>query len=1070
MEHLYRLCYFWLMIVAVSGLWPPVACAEDNVSQRVLLLHSYHQGLSWTDAITQAVQTELADHSVELVIEYLDSKRRPLIDVWPPMSHALAQKYPSDYFDAIIVSDNNALQFMNCEREKIFPEVPLVFCGINHFQPKMIHFLQPRVTGVTEEISALETARLMQHLQPDLKRLIVVSGVTETAAINELNCRYQLHQIESQLTLEWWHGLESNVLFERLAQLNPRQDGVLLLSYSRDASDRYFSFEEQGRLLSTASTAPVYGLWDFYLGTGIMGGAVASGQDQGVLAATLCLRLLQGHAADDLPVQRHTSGNLLVDQRVLNRFQISDHRLPDEATVLFQKHSFYRQHTREFWLAVTIFMLLSLLSLRLVASKKRLARIARDVRESQKRFTDVTNSLNDVLILLDPQLRVQLMNEAGMRAYHVDPDNYQGQLCHELFWNSSIPCENCPSLQVMKDGNVAKAFRFRDHGQVLDRSIYPVYGDAEQLIGTAVIASDITERYHAEQALRRSQEQLRDVANSMPGAIFQFSVPAFGQKKMNYVGGGIRSLAGLDKSVDIMQPSLLLEAIVANDRRRVMQSSLRAARQETIWDDEFRFATPQGEKWVHGRAYPRKEDDGSIIFNGVLTDISGRKVIEAELEHRVNHDHLTGLANALLYRDRLEHALVRTRRHGEMLAVVMLDLDRFKEINDSLGHAAGDDLLQQVSRRLQDHLRGDDTVARLGGDEFMVLLEGLRDPDSLVSVLEKMMQTFTQPFWVEGQELRIASSVGVTTFPEGGDSVESLIKNADVAMYKAKKNGGGHYYFYAEELTELALERLTLERDLRKALEQNELLLHYQPKVDLVSGELISLETLLRWPHPQRGMVPPDIFIPLAEASELILPLGEWVLKEACRQACRWREQDLYFGRVAVNISPVQIKRGRLLETVKNVLHETGVEPASLCLEITETSLMEINDQILRDLHTLREWGISLAVDDFGTGYSSLTYLKRLPINTLKLDKSFVDDLPHSDESAAIAQAVIAMAHALQLKVVAEGVENEDQRQFLLNAGADRGQGYLWARPQAQPDFSAFPKKSHLTFTWSPLR
>ena len=419
------------------------------------------------------------------------------------------------------------------------------------------------------------------------------------------------------------------------------------------------------------------------------------------------------------------------------------------------------------------------------------------LRESQKRFTDVTNSLNDVLILIDPQLRVQLMNKAGMQAYKVDPANYQGQLCYELFWNLSTPCENCPSQQVMKDGKVAKALRVRDNGQVLDRSIYPVYGDADQLIGTAVIASDITDRYHAEQALRRSQEQLSDVASSMPGAIFQFSFAASGQVNVNYIGEGMRTLAGLDESVDIMQPLVLLNAVIAADKRQVLKSTRMAAQRGTVWDDEFRFATPQGEKWVHGRAYPRKEDDGSIIFNGVLTDISSSKAIETELKHRVNHDQLTGLVNATSYRDRLEQALLRARRQGEMLAVVMLDLDHFKEINDSLGHAAGDDLLQQVSRRLQEHLRGDDTVARIGGDEFLVLLKGFQDQVSLVPVLDRMMLTFSQPFCLEGQELRISASVGVTTYPKGGDSVGTLIKNADVAMYKAKKNGKGHYCFYA---------------------------------------------------------------------------------------------------------------------------------------------------------------------------------------------------------------------------------------------------------------------------------
>lgn len=609
----------------------------------------------------------------------------------------------------------------------------------------------------------------------------------------------------------------------------------------------------------------------------------------------------------------------------------------------------------------------------------------------------------------------------------------------------------------MADGKSAKALRFGENGQVLDRTIYPVYDDDNKIIGTTVVATDITERYHSEQALLNSQLQLLDVANSMPGAIFQVQIKSDCYPELSYISESIHKLAGLSASTDTINLNRLLNTIAAQDKKRVIKATLHAARQKTVWDTEFRFATAQGTIWIHGRAYPRQENSGNLVFNGVLTDITIRKEVEAKLEHQVSHDHLTGLANAALYRDRLQQALVRARRHDEMLAVVMLDLDRFKNINDSLGHAAGDNLLQQVAHRLQDNLRGDDTVARLGGDEFLLLLEGLQGADSLIAVLGKMMLSFREPFWLENQEINISSSVGVATYIDGDDNVENLIKNADAAMYRAKKIGGQHYCFYAEEMSELALSRLTLERDLRKALEQNELQLHYQPKVDLASGALISLEALLRWPHPQRGMVPPNVFIPLAETSNLILSIGVWVLKEACRQLSRWRQQGLYYGRVAVNISPVQIKRGNLLETVRAALDEANIDATSLSLEITETSLMEITQPVLRELHQLRALGVLLAVDDFGTGYSSLSYLKRLPINTLKLDKSFVDDLPENEESVAITQAVIAMAHALQLKVVAEGVETEGQRRFLLQAGADLAQGYLWARPQAQPDFAAFP-------------
>ncbi|MBN2644926.1 MAG: diguanylate cyclase [Desulfuromonadaceae bacterium] len=920
------------LISLVACLMPfPVRGADvpAPASQRVLLLNSYHQNMSWTQSITQSIEERFKAFPIELYIESLDSKRQPLELVWPTMHSYLGAKYGPDFFDAIIVSDNNALQFMNCERQRLFPDVPLVFCGVNHFHPRLMSLLESRVAGVTEEISVRKTVELMQRLQPRLKRVVMVSGTTETAALNQIEASMQLESRDNSLQVEYWHGLGKDELLARLMTLSPEQDGVLLLAFTRDADGHYYSFKTQGLMLAKASTAPVYSLWEFYQGTGVLGGALIRGQDQGLAAANLCLKVLRGELTSVPQAEKGPPGVYMVDAKVLARFGIPERWLPPETVVLNRQHSFYRLHQTEFLLALSTVGLLLLLSLGLQTSRRRLTRIIdemgvgearlrtvlnsigdgvlamdrkglllglnpvaekligvsplecvgqraelffslvdtrsqqplnilaratagleeplplpehttlltsakkayqvsgtvaplrddhghelglvlalRDIsddyalrqqlRDSQKRFIDITNSLNDILILLDPQLRVQLMNKAGMRAYQVDPDNYVGKLCHELFWDCPIPCDQCPSLQVMKDGRISKAMRFRDDGTVLARTIYPVYAEDGRLSGTAVIASDVTERYHAEQALKQSQEQLLDVANSMPGAIFQLRVLAEGTMQMNYVGEGIRPLAGLSDSEDIMNPVVLLKALARDDRRRILRSTMRAARRKRLWEDEFRFALPDGIRWVHGKAYPRPEADGSIVYNGVLTDITKRKQMEEKLQHQVYHDHLTGLANGVLYRDRLTQALHRASRHNEQLAVIMLDLDRFKEINDTLGHAAGDVLLQQVSRRLEGVLRRDDTVARLGGDEFMVLVEGLHQRESLEGVLEKMVQSFVPPFDLDGTEVTIGSSIGISLYPMDGVTVDDLIKHADIAMYQCKRQGGQRYCFYAD--------------------------------------------------------------------------------------------------------------------------------------------------------------------------------------------------------------------------------------------------------------------------------
>ncbi|MFA9461948.1 EAL domain-containing protein [Thiohalorhabdus sp. Cl-TMA] len=488
---------------------------------------------------------------------------------------------------------------------------------------------------------------------------------------------------------------------------------------------------------------------------------------------------------------------------------------------------------------------------------------------------------------------------------------------------------------------------------------------------------------------------------------------------------------------------------------------------ETIdWADIIHAGAWQGEFWNYrknGEYFPiwltlnGVENERGEITNyvGVFSDISRIKRSQAELEYQARHDPLTGLPNRMQLNDYLEHAMALAERHRQELGVLFLDLDGFKEINDSLGHSVGDSLLAQVGARLRDTVRRADTVARLGGDEFIVLTEELKDPKQAGELAEKLTSALAEPFAVEGQDLFITTSVGICLYPRDGDSVEALLKNADAAMYWAKAEGRNTFQFYTRELTSRALQNVLVKGDLRRAMQQEDLLLHYQNQVDLRTGAVVGVEALLRWNHPETGMVPPNDFLPVAEETELIHPLGEWVLSTACQQARQWLDAGIEFGRMAVNIAVPQIQRGDLAGLVARYLHESGLPPERLELEITEDFIIGEEDRALGVLGTLRELGVGLAIDDFGTGYSSLRYLKQLPVNKLKLDKSFVDELPDNSNDTAIARAVIALARALDLTVIAEGVETRRQREFLVAEGCDQGQGFLWARPRAVPNFVA---------------
>lgn len=434
-------------------------------------------------------------------------------------------------------------------------------------------------------------------------------------------------------------------------------------------------------------------------------------------------------------------------------------------------------------------------------------------------------------------------------------------------------------------------------------------------------------------------------------------------------------------------------------------------------------------------------------YVSVATDISQIKQSQQQLDHLAHHDALTNLPNRLLCAERLGQAMKHADRHQTILAVIFLDLDNFKHINDSFGHPVGDQLLKSVADILTSSVRTDDTVARVGGDEFVLLLEDIGKPDNAGVAAEKILATFNQPVRLEDQDIGVTASLGISLYPQDGKTAADLLRNADAAMYRAKDEGRSTYQFYTEDLTQNAFERVLLENNLRRAIERDEFQLHYQPQIDMRNRKLIGLEALLRWNHPDLGAISPAKFIPLAEDSGLIFSIGKWVLLNATLQAKRWLDEGMNFGRVSVNVSRPQLKRKELLQDVKQALALSELDPWHLELEITESCIMEETESAIDQLIELQKMGVGIAIDDFGTGYSSLSALKELPIQKLKIDQSFVRDIPDDPNDQAICHAIIAMGQSLGITVIAEGVENEGQSQFLIESGCEQAQGYLFGRP-----------------------
>ena len=449
-------------------------------------------------------------------------------------------------------------------------------------------------------------------------------------------------------------------------------------------------------------------------------------------------------------------------------------------------------------------------------------------------------------------------------------------------------------------------------------------------------------------------------------------------------------------------------------------------------------------------------------FVGVQYDITEIKRYQDELEHQANHDALTGLANRNLLRDRLQQSLALAHRYERPFSLAFIDLDNFKLVNDSLGHDIGDRLLKIAGERLVSCVREGDTVARLGGDEFVLLITEQDRDDSVYRIVQRVMAEISQPFVIDQREFKVTCSVGIANFPRDGEDADTLLRNADTAMYRAKDLGRNTFQLYSSEMNANFGERLTLETDLWNALERDEFVLHYQPKVDLKTGRIIGMEALLRWQHPVNGMIPPGKFIPVAEESSLIVQIGKWVLREACRQNQAWQDDGLRYVPIAVNISARQLHDKDLIETVRTTLESTRLRAEYLEIELTESAVMLNTDQTINTMSVLRGMDVRISLDDFGTGYSSLSYLKRFPVTGLKIDQSFVRDIAYDPDDAAIVRAIVAVAQELMLDVTAEGVETVEQLEFLKAHGCGEAQGYYFARPAPASEIRALLERGSL--------
>ena len=678
----------------------------------------------------------------------------------------------------------------------------------------------------------------------------------------------------------------------------------------------------------------------------------------------------------------------------------------------------------------------------------------RSLLESEERFRLLVEGVHDyAIVMLDPNGKVVSWNSGAQRIQGYSADQIIGQHFSRFFSAEDIARAK-PEEELQMASRTGRfeeeSWRIRKDGSRFWANVIitTLQDSAGNLRGFCKITRDITERQELEARYHGLLEAAPDamVVVNQRGAIVLLNVQAekqFGYRRDELVGQKVTNII----------PEGFAERLIADGTRTAAD----ALAQQIGTGIELQGRRKDGSEFpIEIMLSPLQGSEG-VLVTAAIRDITQRKKSEdrfVELSHSAQHDALTNLPNRSLLDDRLTQAIAFAQRQNSQFAVLFVDLDHFKAINDSLGHEIGDKLLQSVAGRLVASVRRSDTVSRQGGDEFVVVLSRVEQAEDAAFGARKILDALAAPHQVDNTSLSVNVSIGVSTYPGDGQDALSLIKSADTAMYDAKERGRNNYQFFRPEMHARVLERQSLQGSLRHALGRHEFLLHYQPKISLESGEIIGVEALIRWMHPDRGLVPPSQFVPIAEECGLILPIGRWVLLEACRQARAWRDLGLRAVPVAVNVSAVEFLAKDFLSGVRAALIATGVEPRNLELELTESVLIIDAESTIDTLHALKAIGVQLAVDDFGTGYSSFSYLRRFPLDALKIDRSFVRDITVDPNDATIVSAMIGIGKSLRQRVIAEGVETREQLDFLQSQGCGEGQGYYFSRPVVAEQFA----------------
>jgi len=1029
----------------------------------VLVVHSYSQEYPWTQRQHAGFLQTLETAGVQVTpsVEYLDTKRVTYAAEYAArMAEHIAWKYRGYQPKAIYVTDDNALSFATTHLIRLFPDAPVFFSGVNDY-PILAQLDLRHVTGVFERKEIGPNLELMRRIAPEIRDVLVIGDASETfSAIRS--------EIEAQLRTQpdvRAHFISNRTLSMLIDTLRTRRERFVFLTTLGAISDdagQPLPLTDTLAAIVAAGPFTIFTMEDVYLQPGVLGGYVTSGAQQGAAAAQLMQRYLLGVPLTQLPPVLSSPNEYLIDASELEHVGM---QLPEaiaaQTRLLNQPMSFYARHQSNILLALYtlagLFLLLLFGSLALLVRKNRLiigtsaalteqAAHLNEVRESLVRAQHIAGMGNWDWRIDTNQL---YWSEGIYRVFGIDEEAFEAS--YEGFIARVHPDDRDRLKQA-----VQRALNGQETYDIVHRIVRPddevrivrenaeivrdATGNAARMIGTVL---DITEQTRIEDALRDSDAMLRTVIQGFP--VVLWVVDTQGTFLLSE-GRGLELLghqAGQVVGQSLYELYHNYPEFMHDTRRALAGETLTATRTVSELTFDVHYS-------------PLRDTTGSITGAvGVATDVTEHKRTENRLSFLANYDPLTQLPNRALFNDRLAHAMQHAARSGTQIALLYIDLDNFKTINDTLGHSEGDALLQQVAQRLRSVIRADDTVSRLGGDEFTIILENIGHEEEAARVAAEILQQAGHPYQLQARDYYVSPSIGIALYPQDGTDVQTLLMNADAAMYRAKETGRNNFQFFNKDISDAAQDHLALSMLLRGALARGEFSLHYQPQIDVRDGRVIGFEALLRCNSAVRGMIPPSVFIPILEDNGQIIPVGEWVLHTACRWAASLEYSGKAAPTIAVNISARQFRQADLARMVTTALADSGLSAERLELEITESCLMNVDDQ-LRTMEQLKHLGVQLSIDDFGTGYSSLSYLKRFPVDRLKIDGSFVRDIEDDPDDAVIVTSIIGLARNLDMQVIAEGVESAGQLAFLQAQGCHEIQGYLAARPMPAEAIAAW--------------